>query len=370
MTLNLNDNADFFFGKKVLLYTVNKDTINFLKLYKRYNNSLGWTIKAVFDITLEYRHNVREKLMKYIGEIPVITSIKDLTNIIEDKDVLIDFEYAHETALDSQLEEYNPQYWDIAGFENKVRSDYQRYVSELHGKEYNFVLRQRLESFLNRYLFDNYDIFIMSAVGYPLYIFDEDTEEFYDKAEQHIVRWAYNALDFDSGDTTLYDIRQASTHQHPVFVVSTDFGGGKSSYLLEQLDSGNDIMSPDLYFAFFDVGMFYGACTVMSHLDENLYNALTKRQFCCLTEKPIYIKLEGGLKSYCIPCLSRSDINALGNIHRYYDDYEFHIIVKEDEDMQRTNSDIDLFCSIHHIAQDKVKVFRSINYCESFEEVV
>ena len=84
--------STFMTGKKVLLLSVCKDTITFLKMYNDHKANLTFTVAGVVDFTLNIRTGVKGRLQSVIGKIPIIETWDDFTKALKDDMFLIQFE--------------------------------------------------------------------------------------------------------------------------------------------------------------------------------------------------------------------------------------------------------------------------------------
>ena len=81
MELSVKEFQSFIKQKEIVLFTVTKDTVNFLKLYKLYKPD--FKIKAIVDPSLDYRPNVKKIIDGIRGDIPLYTSLAKAEKILK-----------------------------------------------------------------------------------------------------------------------------------------------------------------------------------------------------------------------------------------------------------------------------------------------
>ena len=86
MELSVQEFRTFIKHKEIVLFTVTKDTVNFLKLYKLYKPD--FKIKAIVDPTLDHRPNVKNIIDKVRDDIPLYTSLAKAEKILKNAFVL------------------------------------------------------------------------------------------------------------------------------------------------------------------------------------------------------------------------------------------------------------------------------------------
>lgn len=375
MEINLKEIQSYLKKKRLVLFTVTKDTVNFLKLYQKYQPD--FTVAGIADPTLEYRPQVKALLDKARGQIPLYLSLTEWEKTFASTDLIIKFDHAIlEDRLLEEMEPFSMRKFSLKEFEEKLRKRYEKYIAVEKGSEFTFIYPPRYQSFLNTWLAFSFPGHLTHCYGDDLLIsFDQSSSAAQEEQTQRVkgkaVKFSWNALDFADNDPSIniYKLmRKEAVNQKPIFVVSSDFAAGKMSYLLQ---SGADFLSGDLFTAFFDLGLYYGAGTPGgASIASHIHKALARREHFNGHETPVYIKIEGDLDSWIFPFVQGCAYSASwGNFHRYFADYEFHIVIKEKEDLERLKDRLTLFCEVHHADPKKVKLVRSVNYCERFEEV-
>ena len=358
----------FLENKNLILGTVTGNTVNFLTLYNELNPNFN--IKAILDVTLPYRKNIDSMIRKVSKNIPILTSLKELNGIISDNDIYIEFESAQPSELFNQIEFFDSEKFSIEEFENKVKSDYDNYIENVGGNEFTFVLRPRLEAFRNRYIFNNFNVYMGSALNYPLWIFDNYDDKNFEKAiESRILKFEDNSKDFDDLSPSGYFNKNNAWRQKPIFVMGSDFAIGKTKYCLSKMSNDSIIVSPDIYVSFFENTMTY----------DNSSNSVGRQIYQCLIKnylkykKQPYIKIEGSIIGNSFSFLKHDvifDVNFLDNVHNFYEDYEFHIIIKENEkNTERLKNILNFFCQRNFIDKSKVRFIVSVKHSESFKDV-
>lgn len=376
MTIPLNTIKEYLKGKKIILFTVTKDMVNFIRLYNRH--SPEFTIAGIVDLTLTYRPSIRKIIEKEAGELPICTTLKEFQELAENADMVIKFDHAiGDQRLLDEIEEYSSEKFCPEEFEEKLKARYEKYIEVEKGKEFTFITPPKYQSVLNSYIVYMLNIKIVQCYGDLLLITQDkgsalSEEEQRKIAESKVLKFEHSPLDFTANDYSIniYQLMRKETPKiKPIFVLSSDFAGGKTRYILSRNER---FLSGDLFTAFFDLDSYYGDGEVASPepLTVQLHQALARLEHFQGHEKPVYIKIEGCLNSFLFDFEQGTSMRTGWSFfHRYFADYEFHIVIKESEDMGQLKERLQLFCSVHQVDPQKVKVIRSVNHCESFEEI-
>ncbi len=378
MNIELKNIKNFTENKKIALFTVTKDLIHFINLYRKYQSN--FEIVAVVDITLGYRPTIKAKIESVIGNIPLITTLSGFSNIASNVDLIIKFDHAIvDDRLHDEMEQYDGSEFNIPDFEEKIRRTYNYYIDVEEGNEFTFNMLPRQLSFLNSWLITTFDCYIMHCYGDKLLVtYNLDSslteEEQLVIVENRALTFSYDLMDFtfENRSINIHKLRVKKTiEQKPIFVLSSDFAGGKMSYILKK--SNDNYLTRDLFIAFFDVEKYFGNGGLLDRnsIASTVYKALSRREHFFGHEESVFIKIEGNLGGFLFPFeIGNSTLTTWGNLHHYFNNYEFHIIIKEDEDIEKLKKQLDLFKHIYKVENEKIKIIKSINHCERFEEVI
>lgn len=373
MELSVQDFRTFIKQKEVVLFTVTKDTVNFLKLYKLYKPD--FKIKAIVDPTLDYRPNVKNIIDKMRDDIPLYTSLAKAEKILKNAFVLkFDIAISDKRLLD-EMEAFDSSKLDIAGIENKIKKHYENYLFNIKGSEFTFNMPARHLCFINSWLFHCCNATLMHCYGDMLLVsvdchFEQPTEEEIKEKDKRVILIKHDArerLDNDK-EINLYHLGKEVKKIKPILVLSSDYGIGKMTYLLE---NRANFLTCDTFMLFFDEKGYYGSGSLqnrekntINYIHDKLYDLKDRNR----VEGEIYIKIEGCLTNF-IYNIEHGRPIEWDYYHLFFDDYEFHLIIKEDENMDRLTRDINAFCNIHAVDPAKVKIIREKNHAGYFENV-
>ena len=373
MELSVKEFQSFIKHKEIVLFTATKDTVNFLKLYKLYKPS--FKIKAIVDPTLDYRPNVKNIIDKVRDDIPLYTSLAKAEKILKNAFVLkFDIAISDKRLLD-EMEAFDSSKIDIAGIENKIKKHYENYLFNIKGSEFTFNMPARHLCFINSWLFHCCNATLMHCYGDMLLVsvdchFEQPTEEEVKEKDKRVILIKHNAreqLDNDK-EINLYHLGKEVKKIKPIFVLSSDYGIGKMTYLLE---NRKNFLTCDTFMLFFDERGYYGSGSLqnrekntINYIHDKLYDLKDRNR----VEGEIYIKIEGCLTNF-IYNIEHGRPIKWDYYHLFFDDYEFHLIIKEDENMDRLTRDIKAFCNIHAVDPAKVKLIREKNHAGYFENV-
>ena len=373
MELSVKEFQSFIKHKEIVLFTATKDTVNFLKLYKLYKPS--FKIKAIVDPTLDYRPNVKKIIDGIRGDIPLYTSLVEAEKILKNAFVLkFDIAISDKRLLD-EMEAFDSSKIDIAGIEDKIKKHYNNYMFNIKGSEFTFNMPARHLCFINSWLFHCCNATLMHCYGDMLLVsvdchFEQPTEEEVKEKDKRVILIKHNAreqLDNDK-EINLYHLGKEVKTIKPIFVLSSDYGIGKMTYLLE---NRKNFLTCDTFMLFFDEKGYYGSGSLqnrekntINYIHDKLYDLKDRNR----VEGEIYIKIEGCLTNF-IYNIEHGRPIKWDYYHLFFDDYEFHIIIKEDENMDRLTRDIKAFCNIHAVDPAKVKLIREKNHAGYFENV-
>ena len=352
MIVDITKLPEIFKGKKVLLSTVTKDLINFLNLYQQSNKD--FEILGVFDITLPYRPNVRALLEPF--DLDIFEHIEHLS---ENAEIVLRFDHTVNLPVQYLVqEEYIPGKFIPKLFEKKVRKCYEEVTG---GTEFTYMIYPKYQSFLIEYLYRKYsNSLFMDADGrdysfsntiLPL---NSPVDRIYKKEGVY-----YNLWDLIH--------RRARTRQKLIFVISSDFGIGKTRYCLEK-----NYISPDVYQAIFNPSNYYGNGGYWNIDKNTIYDKIIEKvaelEYQNNTEE-IYIKIEGSLDVFNYPFVTTDCYyNNWGNLHNYFDNYEFHILHKDYENEERFIRNVETFRMKYMVTKERIKIIRSENHAQRFVE--
>lgn len=371
MELSVKDFHAYIRNKEIVLFTVTKDTVNFLKLYKAYNPS--FRIKAIVDPTLDYRPNVKAKIDSVRGDIPLYTSLVKAESVLINAFVLkFDIAISDEKLM-KEVEIFDSSKVNLEEFERKIKKRYDRYINVLNGSEFTYNINARHICFINSWLFHCCNATLMHCYGDKLLVsvdnhFKLPTEEEVIKKDKKVIVINHNAREKLEKDDkiNLYHIGKSLKKVKPIFVISSDYGIGKMTYLLNKVD----YLSCDTFILFFSDTKYYGSGSVqnrsqytINYIHDKLYDLKYRK----LLNDEIYIKIEGCLENF-ICNIEHGSTMKWDFYHLFFDDYEFHIITKENENIDRFSKLLKAFCHIHAVDPAKVKIVHEKNHAEYFEK--
>lgn len=371
MNFSVKEFQAFIKQKEIVLFTVTKDTVNFLKLYDLYKPD--FKIKAIVDPSLDYRLNVKKIIDEMRGNIPLFTSLVKAESVLKNAFVLkFDIALTDEVLM-NEVEEFDSSKINITEFERKIKKRYEKYTQIQKGSEFTFCIPARHLCFINSWLFHCCNATLMHCYGDMLLIsvdchFEQPTEEEIAEKDKRVILINHNAREeLDADDKiNLYHIGKKIRKIKPVFVISSDYGIGKMTYLLDKM---KNFLTCDTFMLFFDESCYYGSGSLqnntkntINYIHDKLYDLKNRNR----TEGEVYIKIEGCLTNWLYN-IEHGRTMQWDYYHLFFDDYEFHVILKEDEDMTRFSRDIKAFCSIHAVDPDKVKIVCEKNHAEYFE---
>ena len=396
---SLRKEINFLEGKDIICCTVTKDLINFLKMRSIFKKESEFPVIAIFDMTLEYRPNIKailEKTMKQLNlNVPVFTSMSEFqlfcTNYenthggVDNAPVCIKFD--HTGADNRQMKNIDVHYFaedfNTSEFERHIKERYEIgcQAKKNHSNEFVYMMEFKDKLTLNSWIVWNCGCYISDCYGDITVILVNESvrktnEQVYDEAvwiSTRIIKYRFDSLKSIEKDDSinLYELQNKVKNQKVRFVFSSDFGGGKTSYILQK--DPNHFLSKDLFTAWFNPMFYYGPGGVDSYdIPEvrYIFNALCRWQLENNTE-PIYIKMEGRIDRYFFAFLKGDGVlgDTWSFFHLFFKDYEFHIIMKEDENLSELARDLVVFIRTFLIDINRVHLFKSINHCERFEEV-
>lgn len=398
---SLRRKINFLEGKDVILCTVNKDLINFIKMRNIFKKEKEFNVIAIFDITLDYRPNIKsilEKTLKdYNLKVPVFTNMRNFFDFcvkyqsdnggIDNSPVCIKFD--HSGADIRQRKNINVHFnsaeFDTDEFEKHIKERYEIgcKAKKKHSNEFVYMMEFKDKLFLNSWIVWKCGCYITDCYGDTTVLLLDDGYELQTNGDQNFntavwlatrtIRYKFDSLEsieFDE-NVNLYELQNSVKDTKVRFVFSSDFGGGKTSYILQK--SPNKFLTKDLFTAWFNSLLYYGPGGVDSYTIPEvryIFNALCRWKLTDNTD-PIYIKMEGRLDRYFFHFLRGE--GSLGDVwsffHLFFKDYEFHIIIKEDENLSELARDLVVFIRTMLIDINRVRLFKSINHCERFEEI-
>lgn len=393
----LRKDFSFMDGKDIIMVTVTKDVINFLKMMNIYGYKDKINIIAIFDISLPYRPIIRKILdntLKNCGlHIPVYTSMKDFYSftreIVErvgEENAPVCMKFDHAAADFRHYKNINVRFNSVEfenhfeEFEQDVKNFYEEgcKAKKEHSNEFVFMLDSNRKIILNSFLVHLCRCYLTNCYGdldvcvtNDAHAVDELTykEEMLWLASK-IIKFKFETLaPIENTNINLYELQKKVRDQKVRFVFSSDFGGGKTSYILQK--APNQMLSKDMFTALFNPKFYYGPGGVDYYQKPEIsyiFDSICHWELDGNTE-PLYIKMEGRLDRYFFTFLSESVMPNWNYFHLYFKDYEFHIVIKENEDMAVFKRDLGIFARIHLIDVNKIKIFKSINHCEKFEEL-
>lgn len=372
MELSVQEFRTFIKQKEIVLFTVTKDTVNFLKLYKLYKPD--FKIKAIVDPTLDHRPNIKNIIDKMRDDIPLYTSLIKAEKILKNAFILkFDIALLDKVLMD-EIEEFDSSKVNIKEFEQKIKKRYESYTQIQKGSEFTFCMPARHLCFINSWLFHCCNATLMHCYGDMLLVsvdchFEQPTEEEVIEKDKRVILIKHDAREQLDNDKkiNLYHLGKEIKRIKPIFVLSSDYGIGKMTYLLE---NRKNFLTCDTFMLFFDERGYYGSGNLqnrekntINYIHDKLYDLKDRNR----VEGEIYIKIEGCLTNF-IYNIEHGRPIKWDYYHLFFDDYEFHLIIKEDENMDRLTRDIKAFCNIHAVDPAKVKLIREKNHAGYFEE--
>lgn len=372
MELNVKEFQTFLKRKKIVLFMVTKDTVNFLKLYKTYKPN--FKIKAIIDPTLDYRPNIKNIIDKIRGDIPLYTSLVKGEEILTNAFVLkFDIALLDKVLMD-ELEEFDSSKVNVAEFEQKIKKRYEKYTQIQKGSEFTFNIPARHICFINSWLFHCCNATLMHCYGDMLLVSVDNnvelpTEEEMVEEDKRAILINHDAreeLDKDER-INLYHLGKEIKRVKPIFVISSDYGVGKMTYLL---DGKKNFLTCDSFMLFFDEKGYYGSGNLQNREQNTInyiHDKLYQLQYNGEAPEKVFIKIEGCLTNWLYN-IEHGRPMEWDFYHLFFDDYEFHIILKEDGKTERFIRDVKAFCNIHAVDPARVKIIREKEHARYFEE--
>lgn len=333
-------------GKKIGLLVFNKDTRSLLQFYHENLRIADYHIEYVIDLTLDYRKNIKALAEKVVDGNKIITNPRDLKNILDNKliDVMVCF--------DRQPNSFKV----VESFEDCHRvlnEDYQDYKKTTQSAEFNFRWRMQVIDYINLYAAEK-GINVVSAYWDNLYPYEHPL-----MLEKGISEKCFVCFSKQAFLKVLSTFEKGFEKANVRFILGTDWGAGKTSFLFNRMKKGESGIAFDFWFSL--VGETFlpmlsaQDCFVAKGLIANeVYKAWKKTP-----AKEIYIKLGGRLEEYVygIPIDRRFSID---NMHRYFKKAKFFIILKPNqsvEDIQEVLKDFQAYYNI----TDNLEVYQ-MNY--------
>lgn len=362
MQIDIRDMKTFFKGKKVLLCTLTKDLVNFVNLWKEYDKDFD--IIGIVDITFGYRPSIKK-----IAETTELPLFESLADIPETPDIVIKFDHTITVGVfdEDDKEYFDINKFDIVKYEEKVK---QLYFEVKNGSEYTYMLYPKYQNLINNYFVNRYNCFIFDSDGGYCHT---------NKPENEILPIGLDKSFLANEDKhfNLWDLihRKTRKNQKPIFVISSDFGGGKYRYIKSKSQQENsDFLSPDAYVAVFDHLKYYGPggwwrslqdyTIVNAVLDGLLWREYLGKQGEC------YIKIEGSLECFLWPFITNDCyVYKWANLHNFFDDYRFDIICKDYDDFQRLEKNLSIFMIQHQVPKSKINLIVNENFSQSYREL-
>jgi len=369
MTIDIHDLTSYTEGQHLILFTVTKDTVNFLRLYKE--KQPNFTIKAIIDVSMDVRPTVKALIDETRGDIPLYTDLTVFDDIVEDGDLIIQFEsLTYHKRLEAQIEQFDCNKWNTAEFKPKIEEIYRHYIDVEGGYEWNFAMHHKYYAFLNTWILLYHNVRFMTSVNQFAYIgtmlnSSMDDEVQCQKIDDNLYNmFPYDALDFtaDSLSISIYEYCYKKVRDQRVhFVFSTDFAGGKFNYIFK---NHYRMLIPNLWVAVIDPSSYYDASNVPA---ISIHKALVQREYMEGHDTDIYVKMEGSLLTYTYNFLLEGNLSPdLQHIFSFFHDYVVEIIHKDTETQEELQPLIAEFCKMHYIDPTRVKLITNHNNSEYF----
>jgi hypothetical protein len=341
--------SEFFKNKKIAALVFNKDCRNLLRFIKEGLKITPFEIQYVIDLTLDYkRPRVKAMALELISEDRLITDYRKMQTILDNKkfDILLCFERRFGSSyLDKPVN-------DFAHCSELLAKDYDDYLQKEGGEtaEFNFRWRMDVIDFIN-WQADQVGIYVISAFWEDLFPYENPNIK-KDKVPCTTDFVSVRILDLVQ---PLYNLNKELQDAKVRFILGTDWGVGKTSFLLNQMKEPNrDFgIAEDSWFALvseYFVPIALSAYSVKGYIANEISQAWSKDP-----NKDICVKLGGRLEEYVYGIPSDQRL-ILDNLPGYFKNSKFDIVLKPDQTENDIKDILDDFKRYYNLTDDKISL--------------
>lgn len=344
--------SELFKSKKVAILAFNKDARNLLRFLKNDLKVVNFSIDYVFDLTLDYRNKVRDRALEVIEQDKIISDPEKLKSIIDAKkiDVILCFDRFGSLYAEESLNSFQDCY-------DRLKADHDNMMKEAKSSsaQYNFRWRVDVVDYINWYAATR-GIDIVSPYWNDLFPYDNP----------HIERKIPGMTSFVT--VRILEIVRAISDLPPGlrdakvrFILGSDWGVGKTSFLLNRMAEGSFGMAEDAWFAL--VSDYFippvSASQVKGYIANDICEAWKEN-----SKKDIYIKMGGRLEEYIYGIPSDSRL-WLDNLPCYFKNSMFDIVLKPNQKGDDIKDILDDLKRYYNLTDDKISL-RNMGY-DGFE---
>ena len=339
-----DDFLNFFKGKKIAILVFNKDSRNLLRFVNENLRVTSFEITYLIDLTLDYRSTIESMALKLINRDKIIRHSDQLTANLNKKnfDILLCFERRYGSSYMPKPVE------DFKDCRKRLNDDYNKYfIQEGDKAEFNFRWQMDVIDYIN-WQADQEEISVVSAFWEDLFPYENPHIKEKTPCITNFV--SVRILDLVQ---PLYNLKDELRNAKVRFILGSDWGVGKTSFLLEKMKSPNGSfgIAEDAWFAlvsdyFVPTGLsFY---SVKGYLVNEIYKCWSKDP-----SKDIYVKFGGRLEEYVygIPTDQRL---MLDDLPRYFKNSNFDIILKPGQTEGVIEATLDDLKRYYNLSDDRV----------------
>ncbi len=367
--MNKQEYFDFFENKKIALFGVNKDLIGFLKYKKDGFFKSSCEIKYIIDLTLDYRPQIRAILESVITDEIVITTTEELQTMDSDCKTILWFE----GGFRSNDDQVNVRTWDIRELDGLIKDRWDWYL-ERHGSKSEFTFQYlKDEAYALQFYFIyslNIDIVLAYwAPDYVLNMVDSDLCDFVSRLDEIAQEKYLNhffaisptyvpafmskpQMAFYGNELPLMEIKKLK----PIFVIGSDYGVGKGTFLRSKYNGEDNILLTDPYMILINPNIYtemYEGVNINAFLLKNI------ARLGITNKEEIYLKIDGRLEDFAYN-MPRPKREQFSNLHELFYDSKFVIVIKENEyDMRCLQHCLSIFKKRMDLTDGQIKIYEN-----------
>ncbi|MGD8591181.1 MAG: hypothetical protein PVG22_20325 [Chromatiales bacterium] len=340
------DYYKLFENKRVGVVTFNKDSRNLLRYQNAGIKAADFSIEYLIDLTLSYRPNIRAMAEEVMVGKKIVSDPNELKDILDNNriDMLLCFDRFGSVYMPKAISDFQEAY-------KRLKLDYDNYTGESTTAEYNFRWRVDVVDYINLYAADR-GIQVTSAYWNDLFPYANphiDVSQTNRDAfvAARMLEIAEVVPDLDPG------LDEANVH----FIVGSDWGAGKTSFLFNRMKEGKQGIAGDSWFALVSENFIPESVdpfSIKGYIVSEIRRAWMKSP-----QGDIYVKLGGRLEEY-VYGIPMDQLMVIENLHRYFQNLKFDLVIKQKqrlEDLRKVISDF----QTHYDAVDNV-LLHSMDY--------
>ncbi|MEN8132552.1 MAG: hypothetical protein ABFS45_20695 [Pseudomonadota bacterium] len=333
-------------NKRVGVLTFNKDSRNLLRFLNAGVKAANIDIECLIDLTLSYRPNIRAMAQDVMAGKKIVSEPNELKDILDNKriDMMLCFDRFGSVYMPKTISDIQEAY-------ERLKMDYDDYTGESTTAEYNFRWRVDVVDYINLYAADR-DILVTSAYWDDLFPYANPHIDLSQANRDAFVaarmlEIAEVVPDLDPG------LDEANVH----FILGSDWGAGKTSFLFNRMKEGKLGIAGDSWFALVSENFIPESVdpfSIKGYIVSEIRRAWKKSP-----QSEIYVKLGGRLEEYVygIPMDQRMVIE---NLHRYFQNLKFDLVIKQKQRPEDLHKVITEF-QTHYDSADNL-LLHSMNY--------